>query len=470
MLNCSIPRDTLEMFGIEKARFIKDLSSIRRSLRHLLISLVALSVMALQANARGFIRDAEIEATLQLIAKPILVAAGLRPGSVRIVIVNDPSINAFVNGRDAIFINTGMLTRLKTVPMIQSVIAHEVGHIVSGHVITRNASARSAQSAVGVGMLLAAIAAQQGAGGAAAALAAGSAQVANRQFLSHTRAEEASADQASVRFMARAGIDPQGAIDALQLFRGQEILSERRRDPYATTHPLSSQRISFLRDAVARNRANVKPTPPQTAYWHGRMVAKFEGFLRNPRTILTRAKNTDNVELSTYLKAIAYHRASKSKDAHAHIDALLKARPDDPFYNELKGQFYLEAGQVAAAIPFYDRALSLRPKDTLLQAGLARALLASDTDAATRKALTILEKAARQDRLNPRILQDLALANARLGRAGHASLATAERFALSGRIKDAKLHAERSMKALTQGSPAWRRAQDIVSEAKRAGI
>lgn len=434
------------------------------------MGLALLGLTTAQSHARGFIRDAEIEATLQLIAKPILVAAGLRPGSVRIVIVNDPSVNAFVNGRDAIFINTGMLTRLKTVPMIQSVIAHEVGHITGGHLVTRNSASKNAQSAIGVGMLLAAIAANNGGGRAAAAIAAGSAQVANRQFLAHTRAEEASADQASVRYMARAGIDPQGALDALELFRGQEILSQNRRDPYATTHPLSTQRIAFLRDAVARNQAHTKPTSNQLNYWHGRMVAKFEGFLRNPKTILTRAKSTKDVELSTYLKAIAYHRASRSKDAHAHIDALLKARPNDPFYNELKGQFFLEAGQVSAAIPYYQKALSLRPKDALLQSGLARALLAQDTTAATKQALGILEKASRNDRINPRILQDLAMAYARLGRPGNASLATAERFALSGRIKDAKLHGERAMKVLAEGTPAWRRARDIVTVAKRAGI
>ncbi len=432
--------------------------------------MILCGLTAVQGNARGIIRDAEIEATLQLIAKPIFVAAGLRPGSVRIIIVNDPSVNAFVNGRNAIFINTGMLTRLKTVPMIQSVIAHEVGHIVGGHMITRGAASKNAQSAIGVGILLAAIAARSGGPEAAAALAASSAQVANRRFLAHTRSEEAAADQASVRYMAIAGIDPQGALDALQLFRGQEILSENRRDPYATTHPLSTQRIGFLRDSVARARANTKPTPANTIYWHGRMVAKFEGFLRNPKTILARAKSTKDVELSTYLKAIAYHRASRSKDAHAHIDALLKARPRDAFYNELKGQFYLEAGQVSAAIPFYKRALAERPKDPLLQAGLGRALMALDTNAGTKQALPILEKAARTDRLNPRILQDLALAYARLKRPGNASLATAERFALSGRIKDAKLHAERAMKVLPEGTPAWRQAQDIVRVAKRAGI
>ena len=444
--------------------------AIGQSVKHLILGLLLFSLWTTPSHARGFIRDAEIEATLQLIAQPILVAAGLRPGSVRIVIVNDPSVNAFVNGRDAIFINTGMLTRLKTVPMIQSVIAHEVGHITAGHIVTRNAASRNAQSAIGIGMLLAAIAAGNGGRGAAAALAASSAQVANRQLLAHTRAEEASADQAAVRYMSRAGIDPQGALDALELFRGQEILSENRRDPYATTHPLSSQRISFLRDTVARNKTGTKPTSSQTNYWHARMVAKFEGFLRNPKTILTRAKSTKDVELSTYLKAIAYHRSSRSKDAHAHIDALLRARPDDPFYNELKGQFFLESGQVNAAIPYYQKAVSLRPKDTLLQSGLARSLLALDTTNGTKQALPILEKAARLDRLNPRILQDLALAYAKLGRPGNASLATAERFALLGRIKDAKLHAERAMRALPEGTPAWRQAQDIVVVAKRAGI
>ena len=436
----------------------------------MIIAFCLLSLSAHALQARGFIRDAEIEATLQLIAQPIFVAAGLRPGSVRIVIVNDPSVNAFVNGRRTIFINTGMLTRLKTVPMIQSVIAHEVGHIVAGHSVTRAGGAASANSAMGIGLVIAALAASAGGQDAAAALAAGSAQIANRRFLAHTRAEEAAADQASVRFMARAGIDPQGALDVLSLFRGQEILSETRRDPYATTHPQSSQRMNYLEGAVASNRKHAKPTSDQTTYWHRRMVAKFEGYLRNPRTILTRAKSETNTEIATYMKAIAYHRSSKSKDAHAHVDALLKARPKDPFYNELKGQFYLESGQLEPAIQYYRRALSLRPKESLLQAGLGRALLAQETAQGTKEAFDLLQKAKRADPLNPRILQDLAVAHARSGRPAHAALATAERFALVGRVKDAKLQAERALKGLPEGTPAWRQANDIVTVAKRAGL
>lgn len=427
-----------------------------------------LSVRAVEA--RGIIRDAEIEATLHEIAKPIFIAAGLRPSSVRIVIVNNPSMNAFVNSRGTIFLHTGMLTRLKTVPMIQHVIAHEVGHITAGHAISRSAAGRNAQSAIGIGMLLAAMAASAGGGDAAAAIATGSLQVANRNFLAHSRAEEAAADQASIRYMAKAGVDPQGALDALSLFRGQEVLSENRRDPYARTHPLSSQRMAYMRDAVARARAGTQAPDPNLAYWHARMVAKFESFLRNPKTILTRAKSTENREISTYMKAIAYHRSSRSSDAHAHIDALIKARPGDPFYRETKGQFLLEAGRVGDAVPHYRKAVQLAPKNQQIRAGLARALIALDTKATTREALGLLEQVARSDFASPKVFQDLALAYGRTGQNGKASLATAERFALQGRMKDAKIQAERAMGLLPEGTPGWRKAQDIVSVARRAGL
>ena len=103
-------------------------------------------------------------------------------------------------------------------------------------------------------------------------------------------------------------------------------------------------------------------------------------------------------------------------------------------------------------------------------AGYAHALMALDTGAATAQALPILEKAAQRDNANAQVLQDLAMAYARQGDNGKAALATAERFALSGRLKDARLLAERSMGLLPKGSPGWRKAQDIVSVAQRAGI
>ena len=62
-----------------------------------------------RAASISLIRDAEIEETLAQIAGPILEAAGLGRNSVRIYIVSDTQLNAFVAGGMNLFLNTGLL-------------------------------------------------------------------------------------------------------------------------------------------------------------------------------------------------------------------------------------------------------------------------------------------------------------------------------------------------------------------------
>src|SRR5258708_5154209 len=55
------------------------------------------------------VRDAEIEQLLRDYTQPILHAAGLANQNVRVVIINDPTFNAFVMDGRRIFINSGAL-------------------------------------------------------------------------------------------------------------------------------------------------------------------------------------------------------------------------------------------------------------------------------------------------------------------------------------------------------------------------
>jgi len=75
----------------------------------------------------------------------------------------------------------------------------------------------------------------------------------------------------------------------------------------------------------------------------------------------------------------------------------------------------------------------------------------------------VLQNARRRDLGDAAALRALATAYSRAGDQGMAALATAERYALTGRIKDALLHARRAAAALPEGSPGWLRAQDILS-------
>ena len=68
-----------------------------RSLFRIALTLLAMFAIALRpAAAQSILRDAETEALFQDMMDPLLVAAGLKPGQVRVHLLGDRSINAFV--------------------------------------------------------------------------------------------------------------------------------------------------------------------------------------------------------------------------------------------------------------------------------------------------------------------------------------------------------------------------------------
>jgi predicted Zn-dependent protease len=172
-------------------------------------------------------------------------------------------------------------------------------------------------------------------------------------------------------------------------------------------------------------------------------------------------------EAAELARAVAYHRQADTARALAGVDGLITTRPEDPYYHELRGQILLEAGRADEAASSYRRAAELAPKEPLILAGLGRALLNTGSDAATAEARDALARSVEREP-TPGALRDLALAEARLGNDGAAALATAERFALQRDFADAARHAAHAIELLPAGSPGWRRAQDVITQARRA--
>jgi len=237
-----------------------------------------------------------------------------------------------------------------------------------------------------IGMLGALGAAAAGVPEASVAIAAGAAQVAHRSALAYSRSEEASADQAGLRYLAAAGGDAQAMLDVLDHFRGQDaLLSAGHVDSYALSHPMCSERMALIEDRVAKLPPGAAPKA-EDAYWHRRMVAKLDAFLGSPAQTLRKYPERDASEAAALARAIAWHRRPDPARADAAMQALLAARPDDPFYLDLEGQFLLESGRAAAAAEVYRQAVALAPKEPLILGGLGRALLNMDEDAATAEA------------------------------------------------------------------------------------
>jgi predicted Zn-dependent protease len=414
-------------------------------------------------QAQGLIRDPEIERALDELARPIFIAAGLSPARIDILIVNNRSLNAFVTDPGHIFIHSGLLLKMETPAQLQSVLAHEAAHIANGHITRRLANARNASTVTGIGMLLAAAAAAAGSGEAAGGIAAGATSVAQRGFFAHTRAEEASADQAGVRYLVRAGIPTAGSVEVLELFRGQEALSLRRQDPYVRSHPLTRDRMRALQGFVAGNPGG--HSTDAANYWFARAKGKLSAFTQAPSWTLRRVRG-DTSQIAMMRSAVAYHRRPDPARAIATIDALARARPNDPYVHDLRGQILLESRQFPAAVNAYARAVQLAPNQPLILGQYGRALLALNTTDGNRRALQVLERARDRDITDIRIMRDLAVAYAKADRPGMASMVTAERYALRGRLSDAQIHAQRAVGLLPRGSTAWRRADDVLRAAQ----
>ena len=88
--------------------------------------LVCLNTAASLAQSSGprIIRDAEIEGLMRLYTRPIFKAAGINPKSVKVYLIADPRINAFVAGGQRIFVHTGLITQSATPNEVIGVLAH----------------------------------------------------------------------------------------------------------------------------------------------------------------------------------------------------------------------------------------------------------------------------------------------------------------------------------------------------------
>ncbi len=423
---------------------------------------------AAQSRAPGLIRDTEIENTIRVYTAPIFKAAGLDPTVVQIHLVNDQSLNAFVANGQRIFIHTGLLMRAEDPGEVIGVLAHETGHITGGHLARFGEGLADAQNANLIALLLGIPAAVLTGRGdvAAAALALGN-QVGTRQFLSYTRANEQSADQAAVGFLDQAGISSRGMLEFMELLTREEKLYVENPNPYTRTHPLSRDRVDFIRNHLENSQLKNAELDPSYKVLHERMRAKLRGFILPPHQTYQLYPEDDKSVPARYARSIALMQESQTEEAVAAIDALIADFPDDPFFLELKGDILRDGARLEEAIDPYKAAIDILPWSALIRASLARTLIELNNPDYDDEAEKQLREALRYEPWMSSAWRLLATVHGRRGDFGEASLAQAEEAINQGR-KDAALgHAKRALDQLPNGSPGWLRAQDIEVQASR---
>lgn len=436
-----------------------------------LILLISLSfAMALQpATAQSVLRDAETEALLRDMSRPLIEAAGLRPEDVKVVMIGDRSINAFVAGGQIVYINSGLIEAADNANEVQGVIAHELGHVTGGHIIRLQDGVSVASKVMLVTLLLGAAAAALGGGEAAAGLMAAGQQAATGKLYAFVSTQESSADQAGASFLKKAGVSGRGSISFFKKLQNLEMrYSVPQDEGYFRTHPLSATRIATLEATYKADPAWNKPADANLEDRFQRVKAKLAGFVNDPKFTLNKYPETDRSVPARYARAYAWHKSSYPDRANAEVDSLLKERPDDPYLLELKGQILLESGKPNEALDSLRKSVALAPDQPLISALFGHALIATEDKANFQEARQVLRSAIGRDNSNPFAWYQLGIVYDREGDTARAALATAERYNLQGEARLALTNAEHAMAGIPRGTPDWIRAQDIAMVSRTA--
>ena len=449
------------------------------SFKKILGTIISLAVVLLNsavhaADGPNLIRDAEIEGLMRLYSRPVFKAAGINPDDVKVYLIADPRINAFVAGGQRIFINTGLITRSDTPNEVIGVLAHETGHIAGGHLAKMNSAMAQASSEQLIGMLVGVAAMVGGvtSGSSDAARAGqgvmmGSQGVGQRSFLSYQRGMESTADESALKYLAATGQSGKGMLTLFNMLANESLASTNKADPYLFSHPMPFDRIRTLEAKVKASPYFDKLDDPALLLRHNLAKAKLDGFMDSAQTVFQHYPSTDNSLPARYARGIAMFRRGDLKNAIPVIDSLTQELPQDPYFWELKAQAYLENSRADEGLPAIRRARSLLPSNALLMVLEAQILLGTENSGHADEALKVLRLAKKTESDMPAIYKYQGQAYALKKDYPRAELSTAKFAWLTGDKKLAIEKATRVQAYYKHGTPEWLEANDILTFANK---
>lgn len=338
-----------------------------------------------------------------------------------VVIIDNPSINAFAAPGGVIGLNTGTILAASSMDELASVVAHEVAHISQRH-YEHGAEERRQALLIQVGGMLAAIAASavDGGGDAAAAVMMGSQTAAMNSSMAFSRNNEREADRVGMQIMNQAGYDPRAMPRFFATMNQQSQLNQvenRFLPSFVRSHPLSNERLSD-----AQSRAQRYPTLSLSQqqrhhalfdmlYWRVQVMGKH---VSEP-LLLTAAKNS----LGAKVALMHWYGQQQKFDNASAIMTQLNALPDskrqalEPLLSITYSQILSEQNQWQQAADVLARQQRLYPERRDLRLYLAEVLTNNNQPT---EAQILLKPLTQQQPSDRYAWQSLQLANEKIAK------------------------------------------------------
>lgn len=271
----------------------------------------------------------------------------------------NPNINAFTGPDGYIAMNTELMLATSNEDELAGVMAHEIGHVLQGH-LARN---MALQSKVKMGTLVSmlgalaiGIVAPNAAAGAMTAAMAGGEQ----EMLNYSRSHEAEADRVGMQVLINAQFNPWGMPQFFKRLLQEERLYQRI-PALLNDHPLTQQRISDTENRASHYPSTDHESPLMYSLVKERLrvaTAKNTHSLLLYYERLRSKSSSPNIPLQ-YGYALALSENHQFKEAAAIFQNLIQEFPEELLFQLDLSDTYNEARDTSKALaimkPLYEK-------------------------------------------------------------------------------------------------------------------
>ena len=401
----------------------------------------------------------------------LAVFSDLENPELELVIIKNPTMNAFAVPGGVVGIHTGLFAFAENEDQMVSVLAHELAHLSQRH-FARGLEARRSSSMVTLAGLLAGLVVAATVGGDAgmAAISASQAYAAESQ-LRYSRSNEQEADRIGLQTMERSGRDPAAAGDMFETLLSKTRYSGTRIPEFLLTHPVTEKRIADARGRSMGSSRRHYIEHPDYYLMQARAIVAMDSSTKISTTkFQTELKNnTLRPDAANYGLALAYLNAGEFIKAERLIAALLAEHPRQIAYQYTDIEIDLAQENYATALSKLNGLLALTPNNYPLMA-LESEILWQDHQ--YEKSATVLTLLTRNRPEDPMLWYRLAEVRGLAGNISGVHEARAEYFILVGAFDLAREQLGLATKLVTadfkRSAIVSQRLRDVVSMEEKA--
>ncbi|MEH6550395.1 MAG: M48 family metalloprotease [Pseudomonadales bacterium] len=290
----------------------------------------------------------------------------LKDRRLELVVVDNPTMNAFAVPGGIIGVHNGMFRYAKSEDQFASVLAHELAHISQRHFARSVELQKKAYLPTMAGLLAGLILTATTGSDVGLAVLSSTQAAALQSQINYTRSNEQEADRIGMQNMVNAELDPHAVADMFeQMIQATRYHSSNRIPEFLRTHPVTENRIA---DARARARNLDSPAArPDLEYqlMRARVALHFE---KNPDFAVSRARDAMkdhrlDPTAARYSYALALIRANRLEEAEPHIEYLVNRDPSRITFRVAQAELLIQQKELERADELLSRQLRYNPNN-----------------------------------------------------------------------------------------------------------